>query len=55
MTSKEQGCEEGRTTNDLQFKVLSYNVLADSYFQIRRMKKVCATFTNRFPRIKREL
>ena len=30
-------------------------MLADSYQQFRKFKKVCANFANRFPRIKKEL
>ena len=46
---------EGRTGNELQIKVLDYNILADSYHQIKRMRKLCARFEHRFPRIKKEL
>lgn len=45
-----QNCKEvlveGRTVNEMQFKVLDYNVLADSYHQIRKLKKLCASFPN---------
>lgn len=50
-----ESCIDGKPCSEMQFKVLSYNVLADSYHQIRKMKKICASFPNRFPRIKKEL
>lgn len=48
-------CVEGRTKGPMQFKVLNYNVLADSYHQIRKIKKLCAMFPNRFPKVQKEI
>lgn len=38
-----------------QFKVLSYNLLADSLVNFRKDMKLCFSFDNRYPKIKAEL
>jgi len=37
------------------FKVVHYNVLADFYQSIRKVRKTCADFAIRFPKLKHEI
>ena len=46
---------EKAVNKKLRFKVMQYNVLADFYHGIRRIQKLSAEFSLRFPRIKLEL